>query len=173
MPGNPWYVYLLGYVFGIVFAHFPISKTMTDLRQGIGIKGKEFGLIPWHTAALGMVERALYIASIQLGFVYVIAVWLALKGVGEWRDWDTRDQKGQEPDTESTTKPTRDRVPGRAIFNNFLIGSGLSLAYAIAAAVMLKHWPSAPAFWAPGAVLAGNVLLWIFVVVAPEFDKQG
>ena len=42
MSGNPWYVYLLGYVFGIVFGHFPISKTMADLREGIGIKGKEF-----------------------------------------------------------------------------------------------------------------------------------
>lgn len=75
---------------------------------------------------VGVVERVLYTASWQLGKPEFIAVWLALKVAGQWRRW-TDDMC-----------PNGPVVPGRTIFNVFLIGNALSIAYGSTGGLLIK-----------------------------------
>jgi hypothetical protein len=78
---------------------------------------------PEHAQAVGLVERALYTAAWHLGVREFIAVWLALKVAGRWHGW-SEDRPGQ--------------PGGRTGSDLFLIGSGLSLAFGVAGALVAE-----------------------------------
>ena len=78
-------------------------------------------------AIIGVIERFLYVASLLVGAPELIGVWLILKVAGGWQGWSAgRKPRGQEDDA------TAPHVYGRQVFNIFLLGSGLSLVWAVA-----------------------------------------
>lgn len=75
----------------------------------------------WAPQIIGIVERVIYTSSIILNQYGGIAVWMAVKVIGEWGD--TADEKG---------KITRIRV------NNFLINSGVSLILGVIGGLLFR-----------------------------------
>lgn len=71
---------------------------------------------PWTAAYVGLIERILYVASLQSGAPEFIGIWLALKVAGGWKRWSER----------------------RKIFQVFLIGSGFSVLYSVVGFRMIQ-----------------------------------
>jgi len=113
-------VFVLGYLYGIFAADWIISKVVKRIWNILKLKAVEankgeFEIYSWQTRILGIIERFLYIGSLQIGKAEFIAIWLTLKTVAKSRRWT--EAKG---------------MPGRAIFTTFLIGNGLSILFALA-----------------------------------------
>jgi hypothetical protein len=135
---------VLGYLFGVVLA-LPLIQSVTGSLQ------RREGLLPsahedlrgsaYMPRVLGLVERALFIASIQASQAEFIGVWLALKVAGQWRAW-----------SEGIVGSS-----GRTVFSIFLVGSGMSVAYAFVGAKMIEFGSSGrvPDFFLLPAVLLG------------------
>jgi hypothetical protein len=122
----------LAYCVGALIAVFPIHmivKLTWDLVEVESLKAaireapetKPFDALKvhydlaryvWQGDLVGAVERLLYITAILLQRAEFIAVWLTLKTVSRSPGW------------------TRDKwIKGRGIFNNFLIGNGISILF--------------------------------------------
>jgi hypothetical protein len=98
----------------------------------------------WQLITLGIIERVLYLTSIVVGKPEFIAVWLTLKTVYE--SW------------------SKEKSSARRTYNTFLVGNGLSILYAFAAAGIIQGvtdsiLPSLP------TILQKNILL--FSVATP------
>jgi hypothetical protein len=125
----------IGYIFATFIAHPMIYIVSNRLWKDIDLDHKgENTLRPraWHASITGVIERVLYVASLQIGQATFIGIWLALKTVGNWKRWS----HGYPPNAE------HQKVTGREFLNIFLIGSGLSLTYAgvgYKVIVWLKH----------------------------------
>ena len=70
-------------------------------------------------ALVGTMERIAYIYAVMFGFPEFIAIWIAAKTVSQWRVWQEQ----------------------RVVFNTFLMGTGLSLAFSILAAAIIAGNP--------------------------------
>jgi len=70
-------------------------------------------------ALVGTLERIAYIYALMFGFPEFIPIWIAAKTVSQWRVWQER----------------------RVVFNTFLMGTGLSLAFSILAAAIIAGNP--------------------------------
>ena len=101
----------------------------------------------WQGDIVGIVERLLYVTALILGRPEFIAVWLTLKTVARARRW-----------TEEGA------VRGRAIFNNFLVGNGLSIFCSVAA-VAIAQLAAGP-LWPPDPLLALYIFLALIVLSA-------
>lgn len=99
---------------------------------------------PWTAAYVGIIERILYVASLQLQSAEFIGLWLGIKVAGGWARWSEN----------------------RKIFQVFLMGNGLSVMYA-AVGFKLITWVracQAPELWAvPSALVTFTILLWAFL----------
>jgi hypothetical protein len=106
---------------------------------------------PYLPKLVGIVERVLFVASLQLGKAEFIGVWFVLKVAGQWKRWT----EGADVDG--------DKVDARVFYNVFLIGSAVSLAYAVVGAELIelidsKRWFSAVAL--PAALIMGTFALY-------------
>ena len=106
----------------------------------------------WQPAAVGYVERMLYTASWIAGRPELAAVWLALKVAGQWGRWQADRDLGHT------------QVTGRSVYNQFLLGSGLSLAYGVAGGMVFVYLANGDNADAVIAALA-PVLLTILVTI--------
>ena len=107
---------------------------------------------------VGLVERTLYTASWLVARPEFIAVWLAIKTVSDWTAW-REDQEG---------------IPGRAIFNVVLIGSGLSILWASVGAFVvtcLQNGDLADALACVAALAAGNFILFCLYPPKAKLSK--
>ena len=149
-----------GYAYGVILASFPIyfiSRRMWQMvrdeslrlpSSGAGVRPlaqDTFIRFEWQTIAVGMTERVLYIASLQLRRPEFIAIWLTLKTVARSRRWTT-DQS----------------VPGRAIYNNFLVGNALSIGFSLVSSAAIDWAALSPSN--PKSTLAWIVLLVAFLL---------
>ena len=142
-----------GYLFAILVGHWATSTLIRTARLGVtaplgSTNPTALSTHPEHPAAVGLLERALYVAAWQLGAKGFIGLWLALKVAGSWKGW-----------TEDTPCGTG-TVPGRTTFALLLLGAGTSLAFGIGGALiseLLDHndWVQALLL---GAVLVGASL---------------
>ena len=118
--------YAVGYVFATVVAHRYISGVAEQIWCTVHTRSSEGRPVnaALRSGAVGVVERALYVIALQMGKPGFIALWFTIKTAAQHRDWSegVRDEGGKVV------------IPGRALFKNFLIGNGLSLLYAVAAA---------------------------------------
>ena len=125
-----WWPYLVGYFFAIVIAHFPIKWVVNQMWQHLGwSKDEEESVIrgfAWMAQMVGCVERALYVASFQLGKIEFIGIWLALKVAGGWKRW------GEEKKFDGRL------ILGRSFYQIFLIGNALSVGYALTGAKLVE-----------------------------------
>ena len=122
-----------GYIYSSIFAAVPISYMMYLLSENIKnigfFENRDFSKSPkkmmpkeltfdgyilsqWQVIIVGIIERFLYLTSIMVGKPEFIAAWLAIKTV-------------------YTGLSERD-VSGKRIYNNFLVGNGISILYAFA-----------------------------------------
>ena len=120
-----------GYLYAILVGHWAVSALMRIawLRVGTptGFTAQaDRGSHPEHPAAIGLLERALYVAAWQLGTREFIGLWLALKAAGKWRS-----------STEDTPRGTG-TVPGHTTYPLFLLGAGTSLAFGIGGALITE-----------------------------------
>jgi hypothetical protein len=142
------YVYAL--IVGAILTHITVDFMWDLVKHEVALEEPSTilsspGILTrykWQGDMLGVCERGLYLASLQMGHPEFIAVWLGIKTVATSRRW--------------TDEP---RLRGRAIYNIFLIGTALSLAYAAVGAVM-TYWLAGPS-WVrvPGFALAAGLLL--------------
>lgn len=64
------------------------------------------------SALIGMIERFVYLLTLQISFFLFIPAWLTLKVSVQWATW-------------------KKRIYGRIFFNNFLIGSTINIVLAL------------------------------------------
>jgi hypothetical protein len=119
---------ICGYGFAVVVGHLCIATVVDGLWRGEAGSPSD-GKVrssAYLSRLVGFVERALFVATLQMGRGELIGVWLLLKVAGQWKRW-TEGEK------------VRDKViDGRSSFNIFLIGSGLSIAYAFVGAQLIR-----------------------------------
>ncbi len=122
--------FLIGYLYSTLIAAIPIYLVMhlmwEVLRSQAGARSSEGSVHPneWQTFTIGVIERALYLTSIVVRKPEFIALWLTLKTVSQSSRWSKDDS-------------------GRAIYNNFLVGNGLSILFAFAGAGIIQ-WVAGP-----------------------------
>lgn len=103
---------------------------------------------------LGAIERLLYTTAIIIGESNFIALWLTLKTISQWEKWKGKDEKS------------------RANFNNFLSGTGLSLAYGVLGGMVVK-WLGRNDFPLIFSSTIGLVILTeIFIMYAKHHKKE-
>ena len=141
-----------GYAFAVAAGHWATSSLMRSGWAGVTARlgsTAPGGLNPHpeHPAALGLLERALYMAAWQMGAREFIGIWLLLKAAGNWRGWtqDSAFGTGQ--------------IAGRTAFTLFLLGSGTSLGFGVSGALIAQlldrdDWPLA--LLLAGVVIAGT-----------------
>jgi hypothetical protein len=118
---SDWLPYVIGYAFATVAAHFPIAWLVDRLWNSIGGQAKHWERRSgwWLPGIVGLVERALYVGSINLGAHEFVGVWLALKVATHWGAWKEGIKEGNRV------------LSGHSIASIFLIGNGVSIGYAI------------------------------------------
>ena len=156
--GHHYLPWIVGFAFAVVVGHFAIKAAARQMWLAIDLNPDAPPLrpSPWQPEAVGLIERTLFTGAILTGNAGFVAVWLGLKTVGQWRSWG----EGQE----STT--TKRIVSGREVYNNFLLGTGLSIGFAATGAYVTKALLAerfTPAALMAAAALLGTVALtaWI------------
>ena len=120
----------LGYGFAVVVGHFAIFYLSNALWANLTtptVSMEQLRPSRLHPAIVGFIERTLYVAAIQMSAREFISVWLAIKVAGQWNRWAEGYKSGGET-----------IVTGREFFNVFLIGNGLSIAYALVGALIIR-----------------------------------
>jgi len=144
MAVNDWIPLILGYVFAVIFGGYCVPVVVKKLWSDP--KWAELYPKDYLSDLVGTVERTLYVAAFQIQHEEFIGVWLFLKVAFQWQSCSGRD-------------PTQ----VRSIHNIFLIGNGLSIAYALVG-VKLSEWLQAGelsfAIGVPGSLLLGTFALW-------------
>ncbi len=135
--------YGIGYLFAVVVGHVLVKMNVDALWRGFGVLRERRQ--PWHPAFLGLLERAMYTASIGLGQASFIPLWLGLKVLPQWKRWGDEIKVG-----------TR-KIEGRAVFNVFLIGNALSVIFAGVGAESVK--------WLSNAQFLKTILVYAVVVM--------
>jgi hypothetical protein len=110
---------------------------------------------------VGLVERALFVGSLQLDKAEFIGVWIALKVAGQWKRWGGGVNVGGRV------------LEGRSFYNIFLIGSGLSVAYAVVGAQMLESLNEREWFFGLGLPLALLVATYLLALLASHYQSSG
>jgi hypothetical protein len=141
-----WVAHAIGYFVAVIVAA-PLIKYIVDkLHETLAGKGSHETLEGERAYAsmavgVGLVERLLYVAALQIGKGEFIGVWLALKAAGQWEVW-------RKPSPEA-----------RATYQIFLIGSALSVLYAGVGFKIIG--------WVLGGEWLRAVLGFLFVIAVP------
>jgi hypothetical protein len=142
-----WIANLCGYAFAVFIGAVAIHLLVYEGLRKIGMSAttdKDAMTNQWTAVYIGVIERILYIAALQLGVREFIGFWLAVKVAGGWNRWAER----------------------RKIFHLFLIGSGYSILYSVVGFKMIgwtleRQWVLLMAI--PSAVTALNIGMWIWL----------
>ena len=150
---NVMWPHAVGYTFAVLVGYFLINWVMNQMWRGMGWVENQHLMrpAPWLPRMVGCVERGLYVASFQVGNPEFIAVWLTLKVAGQWNRWAEDKEYGGT------------FVAGRAFYNTFMIGSGLSIAYAVTGAKLIDWCTQGEWLFVisvPAALFLATGLLW-------------
>jgi len=128
-----------------VCAGWPIGYFVDSCWARLGWQkgGTDSTRLPWLVGLVGLVERCLFLLALSVGQPAFLGLWLTLKVAAQWKHWN-------DPEVEVGEAT----VPGRAIFQVFLLGNALSIYFAFAA------------FWVMSWLRMGNVFLPVLVVSA-------
>lgn len=138
LTDNPALAYAAGFLYAVALPQWLLPRILRHLWLRVldhnHVSRKEIERdIVFLPALVGLLERVLYTASIIAGATEFIGVWLAIKVAGGWRGWsEGRKFPGNDGEKKEVT------VPGRQEFNLFLVGSGLSLLYAVVGAYSIR-----------------------------------
>ena len=119
---------ICGYGFAVVVGHLCTATVVDGLWRGEagGLSETKARSAGYLSRLVGFVERALFVATLQMGRGEFIGVWLLLKLAGQWKRWMEGEKVGGQV------------IDGRSSFNMFLIGSGFSIAYAFVGAQLIR-----------------------------------
>jgi len=127
---NSYIAYAIGLFYSVVFGHVGTWLVVKKLWKPFQKSGKSLRPHPYTPIIVGLIERTLFFFSILFSYEEFIAVWLALKVAGQWKRWED----GFTLDTDDLEM----KNSGRVLYNIFLIGSGLSLGFAVMGAKLNK-----------------------------------
>ena len=118
----------VGYLFAILIGHFFVRLVTDAMWKETGWDGKSYDDRPayYQPRLVGIIERALYVMSFQIGKPEFIGLWLALKIAGQWHRWG------------AGSIVSGRKIEGRVFYNIFLVGSGLSIIYAATGAKLIE-----------------------------------
>ena len=153
-------VYTLGYGYATLIgaaAMYPIMRLMWAILQAQAAgardtpkkKRKESeidaALQPnfWQTATIGILERVLYLTSLQMQRPEFVAVWLGIKTVAQSKSWIEESP-----------------VHGRAVYNNFLVGNAFSLLYALIGLGIIQRTSGATTIDSLTIIMAASPILF-------------
>ncbi len=147
-PEPLWWHYVIGYAFSLIAGSLLIGIVINRAWDEFPISRP----YSWHPAAIGLLERSLFTSAYLLDQGEFIAVWLAIKAAGQWNRWaeDVKDSNGKV------------LVPGRSIYNVFILGAGLSVIYGVVGALLIEALSQSAwsvAVTVPVAVAVGSLLL--------------
>lgn len=114
VPEDRWHLVAAIYLSGVISSHIAgyLARRFMDWLFGIRYREREEGEREVETyfppALVGFAEAILYPTALLLRQPEFIAIWLALKVAGQWKDWEIGYQ-------------------GRARFNRFLVGNALTI----------------------------------------------
>lgn len=109
-----------------IAAHWPISFVVDAcwLKLGWNRHATDgFRRSTWLVALVGVIERVLFVLALYIGQPEFIGLWLTLKIASQWTQW------GQD----SVVLGPTAKVPGRAVFQVFLVGNAFSMLFSFAA----------------------------------------
>ena len=153
----------IGFLVSVFVGHFAVYQLVSVMRENLRKKvadpvtDDDIYPHPELSSTVGILERFLYTASWYIGEPGFIVVWLGLKVAGSWQGWS----QGQKIQGQIV-------VSGQSLFNVFLLGSGLSLAYAIVGALLIKWIMTCQGWSALFAVLSLIGVTWILWCEAQE-----
>jgi len=116
--------HLIGYGYATLVAWPLITMISIEMWRVRGLKRTPRGasgpdlLTP---QVAGLIERVMYVAALDFlgwGASFLIGSWLLIKAAGNWKTWN----EGVQLD--------KGVAPGRAVYQSFLVGSGLSVVFA-------------------------------------------
>ncbi len=147
----------VAYCFAVILAHWPIKLVTEEWWRKLGAQAEGERFLPWRPRAVGLVERALYVASWQVGYPQFVAVWLALKVAGQWKA--------------RTVRRGANSIPERTLYNQFLVGNALSISYGSVGGLMIRwmdsgNWPLAVLM--PGVVTVATLVLYWWTLAQPD-----
>lgn len=105
---------LVDYMWQLLY--FKYDEDHPDLRR-----------IPSQPTIVGLIERSLYFGAFLEDQAAFIAVWLTLKTVAKSPRWENGENKKK---SENKDNKKYSEIPGRAIFQPFIAGNGLSIIFA-------------------------------------------
>jgi hypothetical protein len=127
----------LGYFISLFVGGFMVKKTI-DLAWKMIDYGKsestERGKYGWTTEMVGYLERFIYTTSVIFGVKELFAAWLVLKLSSQWVKWGGVKNLEKPKNVNLIFKRQKDeeqKYKSRAIFQIFLLGTGLSLVYGL------------------------------------------
>ena len=146
-----WWHYVAGYLFSIVAGRFVVGFFMREAWRQLGPIGGPTSPRGWLSPVIGELEGFMFTTSWLLQKPEFIFVWIAIKVTGQWKRW------GEDNRVDGRI------VPGRDIYNVFLIGNALSLIYAVVGGLIvdwLARGDWLPAVGAPMLVVIGTIFLY-------------
>lgn len=163
---NPWNLelnfsflvpYVVGFLVSVIAGHVVtksiVEKMWAYIREAKDSTPETLKRYPGQQDIVGVVERSLYFAALCVNQYVFIGVWLTLKTISRSSRWenDTKGRKTKNPGT-----------PGRAVFQSFLAGTGISLLFAAAGSaitfLLLKKEDNYLEITL--SILSGLVLVW-------------
>jgi cbb3-type cytochrome oxidase subunit 1 len=106
--------YAFGYFFAVILGHFPIRMVQSKAWEPLLATDKKLKdrwvYRPQYGAIIGIVERILYVACLQIGKPEFIPIWIGIKIAGGWSGW-------------------QDKMQGHDVFCVVLLGNAISLVY--------------------------------------------
>ena len=151
-----------GYLYAVVVGHFLTGLIVNQAWKRFLGAGDEAisevrGDVLFGQVA-GVLERALYTASWQVGQPEFIVFWLGIKVAVQWRAWTEPMQAGGR------------EIHPRITYTIFLIGSGLDIVHGTIGAFIIRGFLQGDwrfAFVLPGAVIAACLLLFVWIRFTP------
>ena len=158
--------YITGYTFATVIAQILIWPIMNNMWRSAGSTLADRPRY-WHSIVLGMIERIMFVGSLQLKRPEFIGVWLAFKIASQWSRWTD--------DGKTDQKKKAAKVHGRELYNIFLTGNALSIVYSAVGASMIKllvAGKTLPTLALAIMVLVGSGILLMYVQKQAKKSKD-
>jgi hypothetical protein len=120
-----YFITFIIYCVVVILGHCCLSSLMEKLNytyfpyENEKIEEKVIKYAKKQSGLLGMVERTLYLTAFLFDQFAFIGVWLTLKMVVTWKQWNKQN--------------------GRVPFNNFIIGNGINILYSFFGYLGIKY----------------------------------
>ena len=141
--------YAAAFLISVILGHIGTSAVVDSMWASLGSEAHR--PTAWMPRGVGFVERTLYTAAPILGRPEFVAVWLAMKVAGQWKVWEEEGVQG--------------KVSGRAVYNTFLVGNAVSIAYGVTGGLLVawvRKGDLTAVLGVPLALMLSNLLLlWL------------